>query len=123
MGPKSLHFNGKEVYIGEKTDSLELFIAFGEFFSDGRPGAICFPFYSFDGRMSRCKRDERRKGELLKVALYPSPFNGVYYNMLDIEWPNYCFEFSAAEDWTPIAGTLSLSSLSSSLLLSCTSRY
>jgi len=105
MGPKSQHFVGMEVYIGETTDRLDTWIVYGEFMSDGRPASMCFPFYSFDGRISECKWEMRHKdAPPLKVAMLCNPLNQVYFSLLDIDWPDYCFQFKKADDWTPIAG-------------------
>jgi len=105
MGPKSQHFVGLEVYVGEMTDRIDTWIAYGEFMNDGRPATMCFPFYSFDGRISECKWEMRHKNAPpLQVAMFNNPLNEVYFNLLDIDWPDYCFQFENADDWIPIAG-------------------
>ena len=76
MGPKSLHFTGKEVYIVEATNKVDTWIVYGTFMGDGRPTSMCFPFYSFDGRESECKWS-------VKPIDSPSQQFGLFHNPLN----------------------------------------
>ena len=105
MGQKSLHLNGKEVYIVEATDRIDTWIAYGLFIDDKIPASGCFPFYSLDGRISECQWEMPHANDPPKqVPMFCNPFNSIYFNIFDIDWPDYCFTFKNPKEWSPIKG-------------------